>query len=640
MHLEGEWDHDLITEYFNPKDILVASKRSSHMSAISSDGTLTATSERADLTSSLPNAPNSAHAAKMAGTSQIVAKLFLIGRLELTDTNGSVYTPRGKKACALLALLALAPRRQRTKVWLRDKLWSESSERKSSNNLRQLIFELRRDLGGFFDAILDVDRDAISLKRGALWVDYCEVEANPSLLKTLRISPGTDLLEGLDVRDEEFEYWLLLERQNWQEKCDALFERASEAQETLPVQTGTVTPSNVIVPTPEIRISFGLLPNIQQGCNETTAHVSDYLLEGIVKNLRELHPIDVFDLRDTLGHSDGITGASNTDYFIRIRALQIRNSLTLTFFLYCASNMTLEWSQSIQTTEDEVLNWDSYVLSGFITQNVDRISRSIEKMPLREGTPNREPVMAGYTALNMMFRLDDMALDNAEQLLTQDSRGPGETLFSALRAYAASFKVGENLGSITSDAFVETDKLVREALDNNPFNSVSLACLGHAIGYVFREHNLAGDLLERALKLNQNQAFVWDHYALNKLYSGEYEAAHKAALRAVYLGSYSPISYSYDTTLAMTATMLGNHQQAIVASQNALKKQPKFTAAMRYLMVNLAKTGQEDEANDVYQRLLVRDPEFSDAEVQKARFRISQKSIQTDLINSIKRFTD
>ncbi|WP_371227332.1 transcriptional regulator [Roseovarius sp. 2305UL8-3] len=574
----------------------------------------------------------------MTGTNQIVAKLFVIGPLELTDTSGNSFTPRSKKACALLALLALAPRRQRTRVWLRDKLWSESSERKSSTSLRQLLFELRRDLGWLFDSIIQVDRHSVTFRSNAIWIDYHAFEQDPSQLAALSISPEAELLEGIDVQDEEFEDWLMLERQIWRDKSEDLFTRAAEAPDRPGSSTVSAYQNFSFGPAPEPRVSFGVLPSIQQGCDAATAFVPDHLLEGIVKSLKELHPIDVFDLRDTTGHSDTLIGASNTDYFVRVRALQIRESLTLTFFFYTAANMSLEWSQSVQTTVDEALNLDSYLLSGFVTQNTDRVSRSLEQRVLSESAPEPKPLVAGYTALNMMFRLDDKALENAEALLAQKS-SQNEALFAALKTYATSFKIGENLGSFDATSEAETDQLAREVLSQNPFNSISLACLGHTMGYIFRDYELGCELLERALKLNQNQAFVWDHYALNKLYTGDYDAAYKAAERAVYLGSYSPISYSYDTTLAMASTMLGHHRKAIVASRNALKKQPKFTAAMRYLLVNLAKTGREAEAADIHKKLLVRDPEFIDIEVQKERFRIAEKSQQSELLEAIRRFT-
>lgn len=638
LYLEGNWILILSHQTIDKETYFVDPSRPTGIARVSMPNDNFSQTKFSDQSRTLSNTQDSPHACGMIAAHDYKAQLFLLGSFALKDSAGQTWTPRGKKSQALLALLALAPRRQRTRVWLRDKLWSESDERKSATSLRQVIFEMRRDMGGMFDAILEIDRHTIALKIDTVWIDYLAIQENPQTLNKLNILPRTGLLEGIDVRDEEFEDWLLLERQIWSEKSDAIFDTIIPEPAVAHDKPEVIIPQE-IAPKPALRISVGLLANIQQGCDSTTSHVADLVLEGIAKNLGELHRLDIYDFRDTLAASDTIVGASDTDYFIRVRTLQIRQSLTLTFFFYHADSMSLKWSQSIQTTVDEILNWDNYVIAGFISQNVDRLSKTISSSSLQFLAPEKPTIMAGYTALNMMFRLDRMALENAETLLLDNEHGANDALFSALRTYAASFKVGENLGDLNMATATDTAHLARHALNHNPFNAISLACLGHTMGYVFRDHALGGELLERALNLNQNQAFVWDHYALHKLYSGDYEAAHKAAERAVYLGSYSPISYSYDTTLAMTSTMLGNHQQAIQSSQNALKKQPKFSAAMRYLLVNLASTGQETAAQGVFEHLLLMDPDFKDPEIQKSRFRITEKTKESDLLDAIKRCT-
>ncbi|SEN08045.1 transcriptional regulator [Palleronia pelagia] len=572
----------------------------------------------------------------MLGTSQPVARLHLIGPLALTDADGAPCTPRGQKACALLALLALAPRRQRTRVWLRDKLWSDSSDRNASTSLRQTIFELRRDLGDLFDQILEVDRQTLGLRPGALWIDIHAVEENSALLAASGLSAETDLLEGIDIGDPEFEDWLLLERQGWHDARERLAERAARA----PATAAAPAPPSASVAMPKAgRISLGLMPHILQGCDDQTAFVADHLMESIVRNLGELHPIAVYDFRDAGGPSDRLIGAGDTEYFLRVRTLQVHGSLTLTFFFHLAETMTLAWSQSIQADRSEVLTPDSQILAGFVTQNADRLSREIERRrpaPAQQGTST---LLTGYTALNMMFRLDRNALQNAETMLAGAKGSAGGVLMPALSAYATSFRVGENLGSLAKSGEDETRAIVADVLRDSPFNSVALACLGHAVGYVLRDHEQARGLLERALQLNPHQAFVWDHYALNRIYAGDYKTAIEAARRAVSIGAYSPLSYTYDTTLAMAATMAGQDGQAIAASRAALSKQPRFAAAMRYLLVNLSKTGREDEAREVFENLLLRDPEFTDPAVQKARFRISQADREDDLIAAVRRIS-
>src|SRR5690242_9648072 len=76
-----------------------------------------------------------------------VCYVYLLGSLAIHDTDGAIRTPKAQKARALVALLALAPRGARSRVWLRDKLWSESGEEQSSASLRQALTDVRRSLG-------------------------------------------------------------------------------------------------------------------------------------------------------------------------------------------------------------------------------------------------------------------------------------------------------------------------------------------------------------------------------------------------------------------------------------------------------------------------------------------------------------
>jgi len=558
----------------------------------------------------------------------------------LTDDDRNL-TPRGKKTQGLLALLALAPRGTRTRVWLRDKLWSCSDEKKSASSLRQTVFELRKDLGPLADDILDINRLSIGLRLDRVWIDHHALGEDPTLFAKLDLTEETDLLEGIDVADAEFEDWLQIERQAWYDRACDLAEAQEDAAKAKPKSAALLPGPLAASPAqlPSKVSSIGFLPNIQQGCDAQTIYLADYVQEGVARNLREFEPVAIFDFREPGLHSDHLSGAFETEYYTRVRTLQVRDNITLSFFLYRSSQMALEWSQSIQTGVGELAD-NNFVLEGFIAQNVDRVARSIfeDRTRAPQGEKQTEQRF-GYTALNLMFKLDENALENSERILIGAEEDSDSTVYPALRAYLSTFKVGENIGSVSRGDLEDIRLKADMAFEKNPFNSISLACTAHALGYIFHEHELAGNLLEKALNLNASQPFVWDHYALHKLYTGDFEAAYHAAERCAQLGAFSPISYSYDTTLAMAATMVGQHGRAIAAGQRALRKQPRFAAAMRFLTVNYAQLGREDEAADMMSRLLVRDPDFADREVQKARFRFAQQQDQNHVLDAIKRIT-
>ncbi|WP_425091128.1 tetratricopeptide repeat protein [Tropicimonas sp. S265A] len=560
-----------------------------------------------------------------------------MGLFSPTERN---LTPRGKKAQGLLALLALAPRGTRTRVWLRDKLWSESDEKKSSSSLRQTVFELRKDLGEYADDVLDINRLSIGLRLDRVWIDFHAVSEDPAVFAALDLNDETDLLEGMDVADEEFEDWLQLERQAWYDKAAAFDEAPAAtpaAVSSILLPTAATEGAEVV---PQVS-SIGFLPNIQQGCDAQTSYLADYVLEGVARNLREFEPVAVFDFRDPALHSDHVSGAFETEYYTRVRTLQVRDSLTLSFFLYRSSRMALEWSQSVQASVAEITE-TGMLLEGFIAQNVDRVAKSIfeDRLRISDGGQDEGAPQVGYTALNLMFKLDENALTHSEDILRDGEAAGDSSIYPALRAYLATFKLGENMGGLNRSDLEDARIMADMAVGENPFNSISLACVAHVFGYLFHEHDLAGNLLEQALNLNPSQPFVWDHYALHKLYTGEFEAAYAAAERGATLGAFSPISYSYDTTLAMAATMVGDNRRAIMAGQRALRKQPRFAAAMRYLTLNYAQLGREMEAEAMLHRVLEVDPTFSDQEVQKERFRFAHKEHEQSVISTLRMITN
>ena len=561
-------------------------------------------------------------------------QLHVLGSFALIGPNQERLTPRGQKAQALLALLALAPRGERTRVWLRDRLWSSSDTAKSATNLRQTVFEIKRDLGDLVDQVLVIGNKSIGLRLDALWIDIMALNQDPTIFRKLSLSVETQLLEGMDVADEEFEDWLRTERSLWDDKKEKYAQMPAPlpASPPPPAAIETIAGSSAFSPA---NYSIGYLPSIQHGCDEGTTHLADYILEGTARNLREFEQVNIFDFRDAGLPSDQLIGAVEVEFYVRIRTLQVGDAITFTLFLYRAPQMILEWSQSVQASRADVFEEDLTLLSGFISQNVDRLIRSLFDRPAVQRTPDENSQQIAFTALNQMFRLDDNAMQNAQELLDHAQTQLPNSIFPALKCYLYSFKLGENVGALSPDEEEETRAVVEQVLRSNPFNSIALAALGHVVGYGFGDHAAASDLMERAVKLNPSQAFVWDHYALHKLYTGDPQAAQKAAKRAALLGSYSPLKFSFDTTLCMASMMNGDLGHAVLAGRAALAKQPRFSAALRYLTASYGLQDRTEDARATYVRLLKEDPDAADPGVMKQRFRLLHKETEQHVFKGL-----
>lgn len=137
------------------------------------------------------------------------------GPFRVQGPGGTDITPKGSKLRGLLLLLLTSPNGRRARVWLQDKLWSDRGRVQGNASLRQALFQIRRAFGSQKD-ILTADRLDVALEFDR--IRLCE--------------DGTgEFAEGLDVRDQEFEQWLVTERTRRTKPVEGHFAPMSAARD-------------------------------------------------------------------------------------------------------------------------------------------------------------------------------------------------------------------------------------------------------------------------------------------------------------------------------------------------------------------------------------------------------------------------
>ena len=169
---------------------------------------------------------------------QMTCQFYFLGPFAVKNAQGEDITPKSQKTCAMLAMLYLAPRASRTRVWLRDKLWSDRGEEQGASSLRQALLDARKCFKDLGVDIVSADKKSISLNMSVINSDIDQVldpDSNASKQATLpKINTKTmheDFLEGMDIRDLEFEEWLTLERQSWEQRVDSFLKKPAVKQE-------------------------------------------------------------------------------------------------------------------------------------------------------------------------------------------------------------------------------------------------------------------------------------------------------------------------------------------------------------------------------------------------------------------------
>lgn len=162
--------------------------------------------------------------------------IHMFGNFSLQDAESKPIRVANRKACGLLAYLALTENSTETRERLAGLLWSERAEHQARASLRQCLKQLRTVFDGLGILAFKAERSQVQLEPDRVNTDVWEVvsaaergEAHAHLLDRKRLTET--LLSGLEEVDPEFRMWLLVQRQNLHERLVRALEDAARAAE-------------------------------------------------------------------------------------------------------------------------------------------------------------------------------------------------------------------------------------------------------------------------------------------------------------------------------------------------------------------------------------------------------------------------
>ncbi len=568
-----------------------------------------------------------------------VARLHLLGPVRLVDARGQDITPRGGVRRAILAVLALSHQGTISRLTLQDLFWGDRDAQKGASSLRNALSVLKRDLISLGEDLISTDGQSIRLDVSRLWIDVQEY-IKPENHDQLRKAHGArlpELIEGINVRaagDEEFEDWMRSERRYWCEKLEPILDQVGTVNTAHP--DPVAAQPSFMVPQPERRESYGvgLLTTVAKAQNPHAAMFGDTVLDAVASSLRDQTLTEIYDYRDNQASLHASYNGVGPLLLLQVKLFQDQDRLNMTLLVYRTSEQKLLWSWPIAARYTDGLNFDNEAISNFISQGVDRVGKTLHDIIKRD--PHAH-VATPYHALNTMFRLDNESSAQAQMMLKDAHSETGESVHQSLLAYLNSFRVGEHWETYDQEVVEQSRGLVQEVLDNDPFNSVTLTMAGHTAGYILHDFSLSGDLLKRAVELNPTLAIAWDHIALHHMYCSRYDKAMEAAQTALRLGAFSPLRFTFETTMCMVATLRGDHATAVEHGNRVLAQRPNFGAALRYMSVSLAHLGRDEDAHQLVSRIKTLAPDFSRAWVLGNRLAVTDDHAKKLLISGFEK---
>jgi len=515
--------------------------------------------------------------------------ISVLGPFQMTGPGGEDLTPRAQKSCALLAILALTTNHKRPRASLQDKLWSDRGPVQGANSLRQALTEIRKCLGPYRDYLVS-DNRLISLADNCFEVDIENLLAEDQPVGSR--AEGATLLEGIGIRDEEFENWLRDERSAFQGTLSSHPGSVIEPAAVLGPDISSSFIQSSAMWRPWVRI---LSPTVATG--DSGIFYSKVISDTIARGIQEYGAADISTvIRETPG-IDLQVDVFPTDTFVAVHVTLLE-----------ARSGRLLWSGTQHVPSGVEFICNVAALQKLMNQSID--IGLIQLRNLLSDSDNENAYAIGFDALQMMFSGSRDNLSIAESYLDRAYERGSKGIMLALKAYSKTFLMGEHLADRKAH-IEETQALLRQAIEFEPFNSNVLAFASYIHSFILADYRTGHDLAEKSLNYNPANPLALAFLGRAKTYLGKTDEGYRLLSRARTIAGPGPIRYTIEFLTGVAATLSGRYAEAIRLHEMSRTMEPRYRAPLRYLLILYLKTGDQQKARAILEEIRKFEPDFS-----------------------------
>ena len=506
---------------------------------------------------------------------------------------GGSFEIKPAKHRALFALLATANGGRRTRVWLLNMLWGASAHDGGRQSLRTALSKLRTEMAGTFDQVLKVDNTEITL-------DLSKVEFTGA--------PGAgEFLEGIDIRDDDFNHWL----QGIRQSPDPFF-ALLRGQATPVPAARSILPAIAILP---FRLVAGEAIHTVLGdwlAEEICRALSRSPLLSVISHLssREISAQrpDTQRLRRALGVDYAVTGS--------LRVLGER--IVLDADCIDVASGRILWTRQTQGRMADFLAPDA--------ESVAEIVRSVGRTVATEAVAqargrslkalaDHHPLIAG---IGMMHELRLSSFSKSRELIEEAIRRAPDV--PEAHAWLGEWYVMSIFNGWSDDTLRDAGRAMactEQALTIDPDNTFALTIDGVVMNNLFQRLDTADARFHAALDLNPNESIAWLLSGVLAAYRDEGAEAVERAEQALRLSPVDPFGYFYDSMAATAYLAAEDWGKALSFADRSLQRNDRHTSSLRVKICALNQLGRGEEARSAAAEMKRRQPAFSVAQYRR-----------------------
>jgi TolB-like protein/Tfp pilus assembly protein PilF len=523
-------------------------------------------------------------------TKHIEVNLF--GACIVRSAGQPSYEITGAKHRALFALLATAPFGRRTRSFLQDTLWGTSCYDSGRQSLRRALSDIKSVMGPDFERLMRINNSEIALDLTAV-----HFIGRPG---------GGEFLEGLDIRDAEFNDWLRGIRQS-PEQLFALY------------SASTQPPPKSILPT------IAVLPfRLVQG-GPTHAILGDWLAEEVCRSLSRsgllavISHLSARELAVTAIELTQVRAALGVDYFVAGSIRVSDHDVTLDADCIDASNGRILWTRQFNGQLGDFMGLESAA----VTEVVRSIGQTIASEAVRHTQGRALTSLEDHHLLvagvGLMHQLKLTNFARSRELIEEAIRRAPRA--AEAHAWLGEWYVMSVYNGWTTDRARDTqlaqDSTLR-ALDIEPENSFCLTIDGVVNNNLLLRMDVAESRFNAALERNPNEAMAWLLSGVLYAFRDEGAEAVRRVETAMRRSPMDPFSYFFTSLAASAYISAEDYPKALALAEASMAKNDRHLSTLRVKICALHRLGRTDEAREIAAVLMQRQPDFTVADYLKS----------------------
>lgn len=489
----------------------------------------------------------------------------VFGVFSVKRINGEDATPRSRKSCGLLALLLAAKGYRCSRESLMDKLWSDRSSDQARASLRTTLTEIRKAFGDEGESLI---------------ADMWHVSLNSEKIKIFKPSQGETkelYLDGIGIKDPEFENWLRDRRQE--------FEHSGN--------TNSSATSMSIAP-----ILMLALPRADVG----KSIFADYLKNSISKTVADWGSIDV-----RWEGQAGLLDPKLPIYRLDTQEHRVGDGIALQAQLTSHPDGTVLWQVTDIIPTGQAHN---------AIEDISRLTNSCvdQTVSMFAGYHARRLGSYHHTSFEVMQGMlasQGQAYDDYYKAFGKKFEEDGRGIHLAWQGFLACWAVGERHRRNLDEVRENARELMCRAIDLEPHNSVVYALASHIFGFVLSEYEVSGEMALRSVTLDKNNPLGWGFLAVSKLNMNRGAEAFENVMFARRICGEGPHRAFIDSLAVQIGTLTGNANEVFGIGESLCALRPKYSSPLRHLIAGYVATDQFQKAERCALSLRKNEPDFS-----------------------------